>query len=150
MSKHLLNDKLVAFQRTIIDLEQILEEEKKRASEGEEKTFLELCSVLDSFENIFNTVAEKEEGMDKTARRMLKSFRAIYRKLMRLLEDHGVERIEFPDGKSAAGLCRVVETREGESGREGEIIAIVRHGYRLEQRVLRPAEVITAASALSD
>ncbi|VFM96487.1 MAG: GrpE protein [Candidatus Kentron sp. G] len=143
MSKRRLNDKLITFQRTIIDLEGALREEEKRASESKDEIFLELCAVLDSFENIFNSMAEKEGSLDKTGRRMIKSFRAIYRKLIRLLEEHGIKQIEFPDGKIIVGFCKVLETRPEAGREEGEIIAIIRNGYQSQQRVLRPAEVIT-------
>nr|VFK27893.1 MAG: Molecular chaperone GrpE (heat shock protein) [Candidatus Kentron sp. MB]VFK31798.1 MAG: Molecular chaperone GrpE (heat shock protein) [Candidatus Kentron sp. MB]VFK75568.1 MAG: Molecular chaperone GrpE (heat shock protein) [Candidatus Kentron sp. MB] len=145
MAKQRLFDKLIGFQQKIIGLEESLLEEKKKTTEKEEEIFLELCSVLDSFENIFNTVAEKDGAMDKTSRRMVKSFRAIYRKLLRLLEAHGVKQIEFPDGKSKIGLCKVIETRREAGREEGEIIAIVRNGYQSLQQVLRPAEVITVS-----
>jgi len=142
--KQRLFDKLIAFQQKIIELEATLLEQKKKTTEKEDGIFLELCAVLDSFENIFNTMAEKEETLDKTSKRMIKSFRAIYRKLGRLLEAHGIQQIEFPDGKSKVGLCKIIETRP-EAGREkGDIIAIVRNGYQSGQRILRPAEVITA------
>nr|VFK79394.1 MAG: molecular chaperone GrpE [Candidatus Kentron sp. SD] len=141
--KRRLFEKLIAFQQRIIALEADLLEEKREASKKEEKMFLELCVVLDSFENIFNAMAEKEETLDKGTRRMLKSFRAVYRKLIRLLEAHGIKQIEFPNGKSEIGLCKIVETRP-EAGREaGEIIAIVRNGYQSREQVLRPAELIT-------
>ncbi|NNJ83570.1 MAG: nucleotide exchange factor GrpE [Gammaproteobacteria bacterium] len=143
MSKQHLNDKLITFQRTIIDLEGALREEKKRASESEDEIFLALCTVLDSFENIFKSMAEKESNLDKTGRRMLKSFQAIHRKLIRILEEHGVKQIEFPEGKSIVGLCKVMETRLEIGREEGDIIAIIRNGYQSENRVLRPAEVIT-------
>nr|VFK39494.1 MAG: GrpE protein [Candidatus Kentron sp. SD] len=141
--KRRLFEKLITFQQRIIALEADLLEEKREASKKEEKMFLELCVVLDSFENIFNAMAEKEETLDKGTRRMLKSFRAVYRKLIRLLEAHGIKQIEFPNGKSEIGLCKIVETRP-EAGREaGEIIAIVRNGYQSREQVLRSAELIT-------
>ncbi len=144
MTKERLKNKLIGFQTEVIELSQALQEERKRGEEQQERLFLELFSVLDAWENIFNNMVEKEDALEKSSRRMLKSFRALYRKLLRLLEDQGVERIEFPDGISVIGLCKVVETRPVAEREEGEIIDIVRSGYRLKKRILRPAEVITA------
>ena len=104
---------------------------------------LELMLVLDAFENIFKNLEEKETTFEKSMRRGLKSFKGIQRKIIRILEERGVEKIEFPDGKAVIGLCQVVETRAIDGPEEGEIIAIVRNGYRRGDRVLRPAEVIT-------
>ena len=141
-----LKNKLIGYQTEIIELNQTLQAERKISEEQQERLFLELFAVLDACENIFNNMAEKEETLDKSSRRMLKSFRAVYRKLLRLLEEQGVERIEFPDGKGAIGLCKVLETRPVAEREEGEIIAIVRSGYRSKKRILRPAEVITVRS----
>jgi molecular chaperone GrpE (heat shock protein) len=138
-----LKNKLIGFQTEIIELNQTLQAERKRGEEQQERLFLELFAVLDAFENIFNSMTEKEETLDKSSRRMSKSFRAVYRKLLRLLEEQGVERIEFPNGKSVIGLCKVLETRPVAEREEGEIIAVVRSGYRSKKRILRPAEVIT-------
>jgi molecular chaperone GrpE (heat shock protein) len=138
-----LKNKLIGFQTDIIELNQTLQAERKRGEEQQERLFLELFAVLDAFENIFNSMTEKEETLDKSSRRMFKSFRAVYRKLLRLLEEQGVERIEFPNGKSVIGLCKVLETRPVAEREEGEIIAVVRSGYRSKKRILRPAEVIT-------
>ena len=141
-----LKNKLIGFQTEIIELNQTLQSERKRSQEQQERLFLELFAVLDACENIFNRMTEKEETLDKSSRHMLKSFRAVYRKLLRLLEEQGVERIEFPNGKSVIGLCKVLETRPVAEREEGEIIAVVRSGYRSKERVLRPAEVITVRS----
>jgi molecular chaperone GrpE (heat shock protein) len=146
MTKERLKNKLIGFQTEIVELGQTLQAERKISEDQQERLFLELFAVLDACENIFNNMAEKEETLDKSSRRMLKSFRAVYRKLLRLLEEQGVERIEFPDGKSAIGLCKVLETRPVAEREEGEIITVVRSGYRSKKRILRPAEVITVRS----
>ncbi len=146
MTKARLKDKLIGFQTEIIELGQTLQAERKESEEQQQGLFLELFTVLDACENIFNTMADKEADLDKSSRRMLKSFRAVYRKLLRLLEAQGVEKIELPDGKCAIGLCKVLETRPDADREEGEIIAVVRSGYRSKKRILRPAEVITVRS----
>ena len=102
--------------------------------------------VLDAFENIFNSLEDKAETFDKSMRRALKSFTRIQSKIRRILEARGVEQIALPDGKAVVGLCKVVETQAVEGREEGEIISVVRHGYRHGDRVLRPAEVITVAN----
>ncbi len=146
MVKEQLKNKLIGFQTEILELGETLQAEQKRSEEQQESLFLELFAVLDACENIFNNMAEKEETLDKSSRRMLKSFRAVYRKLLRVLEEQGVERIEFPDGKSAIGLCKVLETQAIAEREEGDIIDVVRSGYRSKKRILRPAEVITVRS----
>jgi molecular chaperone GrpE (heat shock protein) len=77
---------------------------------------------------------------------MLKSFQAINRKLLRILEESGVERLAFPDGKAEIGLCKIVDTEVMEGAEDGTIVSVIRSGYRRGERILRPAEVITVAN----
>jgi len=146
MTKQRLQEKLVDFQRDIISLSQAIQAKEQAFQDLEGDLLLELLLVLDAFENIFNSLEGKAETFDKAARRALKSFTRIQNKVVRILEERGVEQIVFPDGKAVAGLCKVVETQRAEERQESEILSIVRHGYRHGDRVLRPAEVITVAN----
>jgi len=149
MTKQRLQEKLVDFQRDIIRLSQELQAKEQAFRDSEDHLLLELMLVLDAFENIFNSLEDKAETFDKSMRRALQSFTRIQSKVMRILEARGVEQIEFPDGKAVVGLCKVVKTQAVEGHEEGEIISVVRHGYRHGDRVLRPAEVITVANHTS-
>ena len=146
MKKELLRAKLIGFQKDLVSLSRELETQKELARHRQDALYLELAAVLDAFENVFNTVRDKEETLDKSTRRMLKSFQAINRKLIRILEDSGVEKLAFPDGKAEIGLCKVVDTEVMEGSEDGAIVSIIRSGYRRGERILRPAEVITVAN----
>lgn len=146
MTKPRLQKKLVYFQREILSLSQDLQAKEQAFRDGEDHLLLELMLVLDAFENVFNNLEDKAETFDKSVRRGLKSFSRIQSKVMRILEEHGVEQIVFPDGKAVVGVCKVVETQALEGCEEGKIISVVQHGYRHSDRVLRPAEVITVAN----
>jgi molecular chaperone GrpE (heat shock protein) len=146
MKKQRLRAKLIGFQKDLISLSRELETEKELARRREDALYLELAAVLDAFENVFNTLREKEETLDKSARRVLKSFQAINRKLLRILEESGVERLAFPDGKAEIGLCKIVDTEVMEGAEDGTIVSVIRSGYRRGERILRPAEVITVAN----
>lgn len=146
MKKERLKAKLVDFQKNIVTLSRELDAQNELSRQQEEGLFLELASVLDSFENVFTNLQEKEESFDKSAKRAMKSFRSIHRKLLRIMDERGVERLAFPDGKAEIGLCKVVATEPMVGAEEGAIISIVRNGYRRGDRVLRPAEVITVAN----
>ncbi len=143
MSKPLLRNKIVEFQREIISLNEALNLQKKNSQEHEDEIFLELFSTLDAFENIFNNMEAKQDSLDKTSKRMIKSFRSIYRKLIRLLEQSNIEQITFKDNISTPNLCKVIETRKLANKPQGWIITVIRNGYQSPKRILRPAEVIT-------
>ena len=75
---------------------------------------------------------------------------AIDRKLQALLESEGVKRIEASPGKAFDprehdAIANVSATGRG----DGEIVEEVRRGYRLRDRVLRPALVAVAAGSKS-
>ena len=90
--------------------------------------------MLDAFENLFNNLSP--DALDKTAQRALKSVGAIQRKLTRMLEARGLERLDLSDARAQVGLCKVVETRATEAAEEGTILAVVRNGYRRGEHVL--------------
>ncbi len=146
MKKEQLKIKLIDFQKELITLSRTLETQDERTRQQEDGLFLELTGVLDAFENVFNTLQSKEDALDKTARRALKSFRGIHRKLIRLLEEHDVEKLTFPEGKAEVGLCKVIDTESIEDAEDGTIVSVIRSGYRRQERILRPAEVITVAN----
>lgn len=143
--KQQLEAKLIAFQQQIIRAEQAGKERENACRERENALFIELFEVLDGFENVFRNLEQKQQELDKTTRRALKSFEALQRKLLRLLAERGVEPIELPSGKAVVGLCKIVETRPiPEATEPGSILAKVRQGYCRADQVLRPVEVITA------
>lgn len=144
-NKALLRAKLVDFQKEVLNLAQKLDAQDQQHRAQEDHLFLELAAVLDAFENVFKSIEHKEDSFDKSARRALKSFRAIHRKLLRILADSGVVRLEFPGGKAQIGLCKVVDTERVDGSENGHIVSVVRNGYRRGDRILRPAEVITVA-----
>jgi molecular chaperone GrpE (heat shock protein) len=143
--KERIRAKLVELQKAKIGLVAELDACERRARENENDLFLELVGVLDAFENLLDNM--DPDALDKSAKRALKSVGAIQRKLSRLLEARGLERLEFPDARARVGLCKVVETRATEGAEEGTILAVVRNGYRRGERILRPAEVITASKS---
>ncbi len=149
MKKEQLRDKLIDFQKEIITVSRALRAKEATCQDAEDNLLLELVDILDSFENVFKNLEEKESTFDKSTQRAMKSFKAIYRKVIRILEDRGVEKIEFPDGKAKIGLCKIVETKAVEGIEDGSIISIVRNGYRRGERILRSAEVITVSQVSS-
>jgi molecular chaperone GrpE (heat shock protein) len=145
--KDFLRKKLIAFQLKIAELSHALKEQEDtfRAREGE--LFTGLFEVLDAFENVEGTIKAKEDGMDKTARRLAKNVRSIRKKLVRLLKANDVAKMEFPDGRAGMDSCKVVDTRASDSLEDETILEIVKNGYILqgEDKVLRKAEVITVS-----
>ncbi|EFK10290.1 conserved hypothetical protein [delta proteobacterium NaphS2] len=143
--KDFLRKKLIEFQLRILDLSHTLKEREDSFRVREGKFFTGLFEVLDAFDNVEETIKAKEDGMDKTARRLAKNVSTIRKKLVRLLKANGVARLEFPHGRASMETCKVVETRASEMLEDETILEIVKNGYINQDKgkVLRKAEVIT-------
>lgn len=143
--KDFLRKRLIDFQLKILRLSHALKEQEDEFQAREGKLFAGLFEVLDAFENVEETIEAKEDGMDKTARRLAKNVRNIRKKVVRLLKANGVVKLEFPEGRAGMDTCKVVETRASETMEDETILEIVKNGYanQDEGKVLRKAEVIT-------
>jgi molecular chaperone GrpE len=72
---------------------------------------------------------------------------AIDRKLRALLESEGVKPIDAEPGtKFDPRMHEAIVTVPGTSHAEGDIVEVIRRGYTLRDRVLRPALVAVAAA----
>lgn len=142
-----LREKLIVFQKQLMTLSGEVRSGKQQCQDEAEALFLDLCDVLDAFENVFARLEEQESSLDASMQRTLKSFQAIHRKVLRILEERGVTPIELLDSKASMELCQVVETREDPDQEEGTVLATIRNGYRQGPKVLRPVEVVTVAPA---
>lgn len=68
----------------------------------------------------------------------------IHRKLQTIVENEGVTRIEADGAMFDPNLHEAVTHDESENHAEGQIIEVLRQGYRMGDRVLRPALVRVA------
>lgn len=143
--KDFLRKKLIKFQLKIADLSLALKEQEDTFRSREGELFTGLFEVLDAFENVEGTIKAKEDGMDKTARRLAKNVRSIRKKLVRLLKTKDVVKIEFPDSRASMDSCKVIDTRASDTLEDETILEIVKNGYVNQNvgTVLRKAEVIT-------
>ncbi|MCI5223366.1 MAG: nucleotide exchange factor GrpE [Candidatus Electrothrix sp. AR4] len=144
----LLREKLISFQREIAELKRAGREQEEVFLRRERDLFINLFEVLDAFDNLENNIQGKEEFLEKTGRRFVKSTRAVKRKLLRLLRSRHVEPLEFIDNKARMEQCKVIGT-ENDPGRENEeIISVEKKGYMdtAQNCVLRKAEVVTVCN----
>ena len=96
----------------------------------------ELLPVLDSFFAVL-----KNEPTDPNLKNYLIGFQYIYRNWVAALENEGVTEISPKVGdKFSADTMQVVETVESE-GEENVIVDVHVKGYKLHDRLIRPANV---------
>ena len=100
-----------------------------------------LVSILDNFE--LGLAAAKTEG-DQSP--VYSGMVLIQKQLNDLLEENGLEPIEAEGKQFDPNLHEAIAHEPSESG-EGTVISQARRGYRLKDRLLRPARVVVSSGA---
>lgn len=95
---------------------------------------INLLPIVDDFERALGSVDIRLAGLT-----WLDGIRLIYRKLLALLENAGVSPIAAEGQTFDPRVHEAISHAEGE---EGKVVAEVQRGYKLHDRVLRPAMVI--------
>ncbi len=102
-----------------------------------ERLVTELLPILDDLERALVAAAEHEEA------RLEEGVRLVHRSLAELLGRHGVQPIET-DGRFDPHVHEALLSQPSEA-EEGSVIDVIQKGYRLGERVVRPARVVVAA-----
>jgi molecular chaperone GrpE len=100
------------------------------------RRFLE---VLDDLERALKNRPENGEGAV-----WAEGIELIYRKLVNMLENEGVKPMEIENDFFDPNLHEAVVSEENSEYESGQIIGVVRQGYLMGDRVLRPAMVRVA------
>jgi len=103
---------------------------------------ISIIDILDSFERIEDSVIEKEYNKIDEVNKTVSRYKTIQKKLLGLLQKHGVTKIDFPDNRLIVGLCEVVETEADSNRKNDEIISVIRNGYIRGNELIRPAQII--------
>ncbi len=102
-----------------------------------ERLLAELLPVLDDLERALTAAEQHEEAQ------LEDGVRLVHRSLATLLERHGITAIET-DGKFDPHVHEALLSQPSEA-EEGSVIDVVQKGYKLGDRVVRPARVVVAA-----
>jgi molecular chaperone GrpE len=105
---------------------------------GKESVFEDLIPVLDSFD--MATGSESWESVDENWRAGMDQIR---NQLLGVLSRHGIERFGKVGEMVDHARDEIVQEMDDVAGESGEIVRVLRFGYRLGERVIRPAQVIT-------
>ncbi len=115
---------------------------KRRAEQERDETrrfalaslIINLLPILDDFERAFGSLDARLAGLT-----WFDGIRLIYRKLQMILDNAGVSVIQAEGQQFDPRYHEAVAHAEGE---EGKVLAEVQRGYKLHDRVLRPAMVV--------
>lgn len=109
----------------------------RAAARAKESLIEDIVPVLDSFDMAAGS--EAWANVDESWRSGTEQIR---NQLLDVLSRHGVERYGKVGEMSDHNLHEIVQEIEDVAGESGEIVRILRYGYRLGDRVIRPAQVI--------
>jgi len=102
-----------------------------------ERLLSELLPILDDLERALAAAEEHEEAQ------LEEGVRLVHRSLASLLERNGVQAIPT-DGKFDPHVHEALLAQPAEDREQGDVLDVVQKGYRLGDRVVRPARVIVA------
>ena len=106
----------------------------KRANE---RILNELLPVLDDLERALEAAEQHEEA------KLEEGVELVHRSLAALLQRHGLTPIET-EGAFDPHVHEALAAQPGEGAEPGSVLQVLQKGYRLGDRVLRPARVIVS------
>lgn len=127
-----------------VSLQQSLREQQTQATANIEDLFLELLEVSDALEALLNYLDNNPDISPEFLQRLPRSVGAVQRKFLSILSKRQVVPIELSSNQPDFNLCRVVDREITNEVEEQTITKIVRQGFLIGEKVLRPAEVITS------
>jgi molecular chaperone GrpE len=108
------------------------------AERANERLVKELLPVLDDLARALQAAEQHEEA------KLEEGVRLVHRQLAELLRREGLAEIET-DGKFDPHVHEALLSQPSEAP-EGSVIDVVQKGYKLGDRILRPARVVVAAA----
>jgi molecular chaperone GrpE len=112
-------------------------EQASFASRANESLLKELLPILDDLERALEAAEEHEEA------KLEEGVRLVHRALEEALRKQGLEVIET-DGPFDPHVHEALLTQPGDEAEPGSVLQVLQKGYRLGDRVLRPARVVVA------
>jgi len=115
----------------------VLRDQESLVARAHERLVKELLPVLDDLERALAAAEEHEEA------KLEEGVRLVHRELAAALEREGLAEIET-SGRFDPHVHEALLSQPSEA-EEGSVLEVVQKGYRLGDRVLRPARVVVAA-----
>jgi molecular chaperone GrpE len=114
-----------------------LRDQERLVAHAHERLVHELLPILDDLERTLDAAERHEEAA------LVEGVRLVERSLRRLLEKEGLAEIAT-DGAFDPHVHEAVLVQAREGADSGAVVEVLQAGYRLGDRVVRPARVIVA------
>ncbi len=123
---------------------------KKRQQRVQEAQYLDMKAeiirnLLPLLDDLELALQNRPATDDEALQQWMDGVDVIYRKFLAVLEAQGVERIEAQDALFDPNLHEAISQEPSETHESGQVIAVLRQGYRVGERVIRPSLVRVAA-----
>jgi molecular chaperone GrpE len=112
-------------------------DQESLAARASEALLKELLPVLDDLERALQAAEHHEEA------KLEDGVRLVHRSLAEALRRHGLEVIET-DGAFDPHVHEALLAQPADGAEPGSVVQVLQKGYRLGDRVLRPARVVVA------
>ena len=112
-------------------------EQESLAARAHERLVKELLPVLDDLERALEAASEHEEA------KLEEGVRLVHRSLLWILAREGLAEIET-NGAFDPHVHEALLAQPAEEAEPGSVLQVLQKGYRLGDRVLRPARVVVA------
>lgn len=145
-----LRDRLL---RALADAENARRRAEVARSEGQQAGVADLASRLigglDSLDLALRAEPGPGQEASAFAAAVLEGVRSARRELLDGLQKTGVERVDPAGETFDPSAHEAVATRPDRSAKPGQVLEVLQPGYRIANRLIRPARVIVAAPAAS-
>lgn len=135
----LLEDKALRDKAETINYRKRKEEEISRMLKYcNEDMVIELLPIIDNFES---AIKMDDNNLDDQVSKFLSGFKMIYGNLITILENNGVKIIDGNNKPFDPAYHQAVLTEKNDDMESGMVIEVLRKGYMLKDKVIRPAMV---------
>ena len=140
-------DKILRLQAEIENLrKRNVKDIESAAKASIERVFQEIIPVIDSFEIGMTIDKEKDDGIET----FIAGQEATYKQFISILDKFSIEVIDPKDMKFDSENHEAMSIVEDEKIEPGYIVNVIQKGYRLQNRLLRPARVIVSSETEKD
>ena len=136
-----LNDQVYRLSAEISNIQKRNAKERQDAAKYRSQTLAQnLLNVIDNLERAIASPSESED-----AQNLKKGIEMVYESFLYALKEEGIEEIDALDQPFDPTLHHAVQTVPVEEGQEADkVVQVFQKGYKLKDRVLRPAMVIVS------
>lgn len=134
-----LNDKLLREKAEAINYRKRKDEEVSRLLKyKDEELVTEMLPIIDNFEN---AIKMDDTNLDDEVSKFLEGFKMIYGNLLTVFEKYDIKPIDGINKPFDPAYHQAVMTEKVEGKESGMVVDVLRKGYILKDKVIRPAMV---------